>query len=138
VTGCRSAPLRKIGGFFTRGDFRSSVLRDGGRQQNFDSEGALLLVTPGDRSRIAPGLAVCTLTEPPELSDFQEIAFLGNNAYSRVAISKGTHARCSYTLVVNHSNQWYQISYSETRAYDANPSTEIPEMMMLYVQSFRP
>ena len=105
----------------------------------YESDVAVLLLTPGDNLRISPGLAVSILTEPPQLTDFQNAVFPVGRAYSRIGISKGhNHARCIYTLAVNHSNHWYQVTYSETRAFDDDRSVKIPEMIMRYIDTFRP
>src|SRR5262249_30847516 len=92
---------------------------------------------PGYKGRHGPGLGV-SMALTPNLSQFHETRFMDAPAWERTVTGTGENARLSYTLVVSNKGQWYEIHYSESRAFEDNPSSEFPNVIKRYIQSFRP
>lgn len=108
------------------------------RMWNFDKIEACIALGPGYKGRHGPGLAVSTLVSPPDLSQFRETAFLDLKAYEHTVTGRGENARLRYELVVIHKDQWYRVVYSESRAFETDPSLEFPGIIRHYIRSFRP
>jgi hypothetical protein len=104
---------------------------------NFPDDAGISLY-PGYKGRHGPGLGITASALPPDLLHYQEIPFLDLKAYERTVTGTGENARLRYELVVTHSNQWYRVMYSESRAFESDPSLEFPEIMKRYVHSFWP
>jgi len=108
------------------------------RMWDFGKDDACIALGPGYKGRHGPGLSVLTLASPPDLSQFRETPFLNLRGFERIVTGRGENARLTYELVVNHRDQWYRVAYSESRAFESNPSLAFSEIMKRYVQSFRP
>jgi|ERR1051325_5552005 hypothetical protein len=110
-------------------------IADSGKE---DLYGFSIAMTPGSKGlRYAPGIHVKTLESTPNLSEFHEITFSGMKAYERtVPVGNAERPCLRHELVVTHNAQWYEVGYYAERFRDN--SLEVPEMMMLYIRSFKP
>jgi hypothetical protein len=105
---------------------------------NMDKEWGGITLLPGYKGRHGPGLGVSTDMSAPDLTQFRETPFLDSTAWERSVTGKGENARLRYELIVTHKGRWYQVTYSESRSFERNPSLEFPDIMKRYVRSFRP
>jgi hypothetical protein len=108
------------------------------KMRNIDWDAAAIMLGPGYKGRHGPGLAAHTLASPPDLSQFRPVAFSNFKAFELTVTGRGDNARLRYELVLTHKDRWYRVVYSESRAFESNPSLEFPEIMKRYVWSFRP
>lgn len=105
---------------------------------NDDISGFSIAMTPGSKGlRYAPGLRVKILETAPDLSQFHEIVFSDMKAYERtIPVGDAERPCLRHELIVTHNAQWYEVGYYSQQFRDK--SLEVPEIMMLYIRSFRP
>jgi hypothetical protein len=90
--------------------------------------------------RFAPRLYVSTWEGgvPNYLSEYQETLFLDMKAYKKTVLRAGNGDYFTYELLVTNHNRWYEIIYQIPADVRRPSITNTPEMMIPYLESFRP
>ena len=102
-----------------------------------------IMLGPGSKGiRYAPGLAIAIYDSAisPDLSEFRETTFLQMKAFevTRPVTGGGDVPYLRYHLFARDDGHWYELFYVLPNGSFEKPArSKVPEMMMLYIQSFR-